>query len=115
MWDCSLFRDLIRFLIFFFQPDDIDRLFPTFSFSFVVASILVAELALKFHFRLVAPEEGGAVGNPDPTGDSDAVNDTLAPPTELGFGGCGRADAPKNFKMLTTPLEEIWMTVTPRC
>ena len=90
-------------------------MFPTFSFSFVVASILVAELALKFHFRLVAPEDGESVGR-KAAGDADAdvVDDELAPPTELGFGGCGRADAPKNFKMLTTPLEEIWMTVTPR-
>ena len=98
------------------QPDEMDRMFPTFSFSFVVASILVAELALKFHFRLVAPEDGAAVGSRDPAAaDSDALDDDeLAPPTELGFGGCGRADAPKNFKMLTTPLEEIWVTVTPR-
>lgn len=109
-------EEVMRTLLPIPKPDEMDRMFPTFSFSFVVASILVAELALKFHFRLVAPEDGAAVGSRDPAAaDSDALDDDeLAPPTELGFGGCGRADAPKNFKMLTTPLEEIWVTVTPR-
>lgn len=106
-------EEVMRSLLPIPKPDEMDRMFPTFSFSYVVASILVAELALKFHFRLVAPEDGESVGR-KPAGDVDVVDDELAPPTELGFGGCGRADAPKNFKMLTTPLEEIWITVTPR-
>ena len=100
-----------------------DRMFPTFSFSFVVASIVVAELALKFHFRLVTPEDGAAGGGKSGAGAASVgtedgtatVDDSLSPPTELGYGGRGRADATtKNYKMLTTPTEEIWMTVSPR-
>lgn len=105
-------EEVMRSLLPIPKPDQMDRMFPTFSYSFVVASILVAELALKFHFRLVSPEDGAAVSGRDLA--ADAVEDELAPPIELGFGGCGRADVPKNFKMLTTPMEEIWMTVTPR-
>ena len=93
-----------------------DRMFPTFSYSFVVASILVAELALKFHLKLVNPEEGAASSSGAHDDDDDLMTgaDSLSPPTELGFGGCGRADVAKNFKMLTTPVDEIWITVTPR-
>jgi len=104
------------------KSDEMDRMFPTFSYSFVVASIVVAELALKFHLKLVNPEAGASPGAHDDDDDDDmgagakmmSGADSLAPPTELGFGGCGRADVAKNFKMLTTPVEEIWITVTPR-
>ena len=96
-------------LIFCPQPDEIDRMFPTFSFSFIVASIVVAELAMKFHFRLVTPEDSARA-----EAEEALLDDSLSPPTDLGFGGCGRADTTKNFKMLTTPVEEIWMTVSAR-
>jgi len=102
-------EEIMRKLLPIPKPDEIDRMFPTFSFSFIVASIVVAELAMKFHFRLVTPEDGARA-----EAEETLLDDSLSPPTDLGFGGCGRADARKNFKMLTTPVEEIWLTVSAR-
>jgi len=107
-------EDFIRKLLPIPKPDEGDRMFPTFSYSFFVASIIVGELALKFHLRLAEDVDVGVDSDAGVGGGVGGVDDSLSPPADLGYGGCGRADAPKNHKMLTTPLEEIWITVTPR-
>lgn len=93
-------EEIMRTLLPIPKPSDYTAMFPCFSSAYVVACVLVAEISQKFHFHLET--EG-----PTP-------QETEGGSSEFGAGEFGCGDAPKHFKMLTTPKQEIWVSVAPR-